>query len=171
MDALFSNHANLLTASILTTRDASALYTLKTTFGLRGRKVTLLRDENPPPGRPAGVGAIYWKEKTIEILGTRKTVKELRRIEGGIWKFNRTRHWRWAPDRREYELRHDDEGWKATINNNLSTAARLLVPARPHIFSTPPPPALHLTRTALEADEVFLILVLVYEETKRQDRT
>ncbi|KAG6819095.1 hypothetical protein H0H93_015514 [Arthromyces matolae] len=173
MDTYFDNSDNLLNSHILSTRDNSSLYTLKTTFGLRGRKVTLLIDENPPPGRSENVAALHWREKVFEIGGVKKTVADLRRREGKF--FKRTRHWRWTPERKEYELQYDeDKGWKATLNTSIQIAARLLISSRPHLFhffKKPNPPALHLTKTALEADEVFLILVLIYEEIKRQDRT
>lgn len=50
-------------------------------------------------------------------------------------------------------------------------AARFLVPFRPYLFSKPEPPLLHLTKTALEEDEVFMILIFIYSEVKRQDKT
>ncbi|KAF5372688.1 hypothetical protein D9615_009875 [Tricholomella constricta] len=171
MEAYFDNKGNILNACIRITRDQSTIYTLTTNFGLRGRKITILRDENPPLGRSGYVGHILWKEKAVEISGQRKSIAEIRRTEGGLLKLNKTRHWRWSPDSKEYEVRYDRKGWKATVNDNMSIAARFLVPSRPHLFSKPEPPSLHLTKTALEADEVFLILVLIYSEIKRQDQT
>ncbi|KAG6825814.1 hypothetical protein H0H93_000274, partial [Arthromyces matolae] len=124
-------------------------------------------------GRSGNVAALHWREKIFEIGGVRKSVADLRRREGRF--FKKTRHWRWTPERKEYELHYDEEeGWKATLNSSIQIAARLLVACRPHLFTfftKPTPPALHLTKTALEADEVFLILVFLYEEIKRQDRT
>ncbi|KAG6863847.1 hypothetical protein C0991_002705, partial [Blastosporella zonata] len=170
MEAYFDNKGNILNACVRSTRDKSVLYTLKTTFGLRGRKVTVLLDENPPPGRSAHVASLYWKDKLFEILGQRKYVSDIRRKEGRF--LSKTRHWKWSTERKEYELRYDeDEGWKAALNENMSIAARFLVPSRPYLFRKPPPPALHLTKTALERDEVFLILAMLYSEIKRQDST
>jgi hypothetical protein len=45
------------------------------------------------------------------------------------------------------------------------------VPFRPHLFSKSKPAVIHLTSTALAEDEVFLLLVFIYEEVKRQDKT
>ncbi|KAG6899582.1 hypothetical protein C0993_008956 [Termitomyces sp. T159_Od127] len=132
METYFDNKGNILNACIRSTRDKSALYTLKTTFGLRGRKVTILLDENPPPGRTSHVASLFWKDKSFDILGQRKTLSEVRRTQGGFFKKYvtycgfvvgdecslalRTRHWRWMAERKEYELRYDDdEGWKVTI--------------------------------------------------------
>ncbi|GLB38100.1 putative tyrosinase central domain-containing protein [Lyophyllum shimeji] len=173
MEAYFDNKGNILNARIRVARDHSAIYTLKTSFGgLRGRKVTVLQDENPgpplSPGKPACVGCIWWREKAVEVLGQRKAVREVRRTEG--W-FKKTHYWRWSEDRKEYELRHEHEGWKATLDQGLSIAARFRVPFRPHLFHKTITPEVHLTKPALEEDEVFLILAMIYEEIKRQDRT
>ena len=50
-------------------------------------------------------------------------------------------------------------------------AGRFSVPFRPHLFTKPKPTVLHLTQTALAEDEIFLILVFIYSEAKRQDET
>jgi hypothetical protein len=59
---------------------------------------------------------------------------------------------------------------QATLDD-ASVAAEFSVPFRPHLFSKPEPSKLHLTKTALERDEVFLLLVFIYSEVKRQDGT
>jgi hypothetical protein len=53
----------------------------------------------------------------------------------------------------------------------MCIAGRFAVPFRPHLFSKSPPPMVHLTKRALDEDEVFLILVFIYCEARRQDRT
>ncbi|KAJ7064896.1 hypothetical protein C8F01DRAFT_779538 [Mycena amicta] len=168
MEAAFDNKSNVLNAHIRAVHDNSILYTVRTTFGYRGRKDTILCDANPVPGASATVGAIHWQDKTLEIMGHRKPYSELKRQAGRF--FNRTRHWRWSPDRKDYELLFEGEEWKATLNQNMLIAGRFCVP-RPHLFSKQPPTLLHLTKTALAEDEIFLILVFIYCETKRQDRT
>lgn len=60
---------------------------------------------------------------------------------------------------------------QATLNTNSLVAARFIVPFRPHLFSKSEPATLHLTKTALQEDEVFLILAFIYSEARRQDRT
>jgi len=169
MDAFFDNNANVLNARIRISRDNSAIYSLKTTFGLRGRKITVLRDENPALGAPDIAGHIYWKEKVFEVCGVQKKLSEIRRVEGGFLK--KTNHWRWGSERKEFELKHNSEGWRAIFNDDTSTAAEFSVPFRPHLFTKPEPSTLHLTQMALEEDEVFLILVFIYSEVKRQDKT
>ncbi|CAK5274795.1 unnamed protein product [Mycena citricolor] len=169
MEAVFDNKNNVLNAQIRATHDNSVLYSLSTTFGYRGRKATILRDENPAPGASSIVGVIHWSDKTLEVFGHRKNCVELKRQTG--WFFNRTKYWRWSQERKEYELLYDDEEWKATLDHNMSIAGRFCVPSRPRLFSKTPPVLLHLTKTALAEDEVFLILVFVYCEARRQDKT
>ncbi|KAJ7792395.1 hypothetical protein B0H14DRAFT_169391 [Mycena olivaceomarginata] len=170
MEATFDNKTNVLNARIRT-HDNSVIYTLRTSFGYRGRKDTVLWDENPPAGAGAAAvaGAIHWQEKSLEVGGHRKSCKELKRCAGRF--YNRTRHWRWAPDRKEYEVVYEREEWKATLDHNMCIAGRFAVPFRPHLFSKSPPPMVHLTKRALDEDEVFLILVFIYCEARRQDRT
>jgi hypothetical protein len=60
---------------------------------------------------------------------------------------------------------------QATLDHNMVVAARFSVPFRPHLFRKPQPSMLHLTKTALEEDEVFLIMVFIFSEIKRQDKT
>ncbi|KAF7318906.1 hypothetical protein HMN09_00226400 [Mycena chlorophos] len=169
MEAVFDNKSNVLNAHIRAAHDNSVLYTLRTNFGYRGRKDTILCDANPAPGAPsATVGVIHWQDKSLEIMGHRKPCADLKRQAGKF--FNRTKHWRWAQDRKDYQILYDDEEWKATLNQNMLIAGRFCVP-RPHLFSKQPPTLLHLTQTALAEDEIFLILVFIYCETKRQDRT
>ncbi|KAF7360430.1 hypothetical protein MVEN_00773100 [Mycena venus] len=170
MEATFDNKTNVLNARIRAVHDNSVIYTLRTSFGYRGRKDTLLLDENPVPGTAtATVGAIHWQEKTLEISGHRKSCAELKRRAGRF--FNRTRHWRWGADRKEYEVVYEREEWKATLDHNMCIAGRFSVPFRPHLFSKSQPPLVHLTKRALEEDEVFLILVFIYCEARRQDKT
>jgi hypothetical protein len=86
MDAYFDNNSNLLNAKIRTAYDKSVVYSLNTNFGLRGRKHTVLRDENPAFSRPCIVGVIHWREKTFEIAGVKKRVSDIQRSEGGFFK-------------------------------------------------------------------------------------
>jgi hypothetical protein len=48
--------------------------------------------------------------------------------------------------------------------------ATLSVPYRPQLFGKPKPVVLNLSRVALARDEVFLMLVFIYNETKRQEK-
>jgi hypothetical protein len=48
---------------------------------------------------------------------------------------------------------------------------RFQVPFRPHLFTKSRAPKLRIKGAALVEDEVFLILVFIYSEAKRQDKT
>ncbi|KAJ7662563.1 hypothetical protein DFH06DRAFT_987163 [Mycena polygramma] len=173
MEAYFDNKTNITNARIRTVRDDAPMYAVQTSFAFQGRVRTVLRDENPllpasstSPSTDAGaviVGAINWKERSFEVRGQRRKYEEVRRKWGGL--FRKTRFWRWGTGRKEYELSYTQEEWKVLI------AARFTVPARPHLFTKSPPAVVYLTPDALAEDEVFLLLVFVYEEVKRQERT
>jgi hypothetical protein len=44
------------------------------------------------------------------------------------------------------------------------------VPYRPQLFGKAKPVVLNLSRDALARDEVFLMLIFIYNETKRQEK-
>lgn len=48
--------------------------------------------------------------------------------------------------------------------------ATFSVPFRPQLFGKAKPVVLNLSRVALARDEVFLMLVFIYNETKRQEK-
>jgi hypothetical protein len=87
MEATFDNKTNILNAQIRAVHDNSVIYSLRTSFGYRGRKDTILWDENPALGAAATVGAIHWQEKTLEISGHKKNCSDLKRHAGSF--FNR----------------------------------------------------------------------------------
>ncbi|ESK83493.1 hypothetical protein Moror_4878 [Moniliophthora roreri MCA 2997] len=229
MEVVFDNKSNVLNAKLHTMLDDAVIYTLETNYGFRGRRFTLLRDTNPLPGRrqsTAGsatgvtVGAINWREKTMEVNGVRKKIADLKRRKGNY--FSNTRCWQWSTERKEYELKYKDDEWKATFSQSENSAmtnkgkepskkeekhssdstspsdpsngdgsttldpmesidgpeqddggliGRFQVPFRPHLFTKSKPPKLRIKRAGLTEDEVFLILIFIYSEVKRQDQT
>ena len=107
--------------------------------------------------------------------------------------FVRTRFWRWSKDREEYEIAYDNQDkWQvkrrypqihmwplkakkkfmqALISEkNGDVEAILSVPFRPQLFEKEKPVVLNLSRVALSRNEVFLILVFIYGETKGQEK-
>ncbi|KAF7312472.1 hypothetical protein MIND_00260800 [Mycena indigotica] len=169
MEAYFDNKTNIVNARVCAVLDQAVMYTVETKFEFKGRFRTILRDENPVPGANAVVGAINWRDKSIEVLGHRQKLEEVRRKTGSL--FNKQKFWRWAPARKEYELVYTHEEWKATIEDGKTIAGRFCIPFRPHLFHKSERPVVHLTSTALAEDEVFLLLVFLYEEVRRQDKT
>ncbi|THV01111.1 hypothetical protein K435DRAFT_793574 [Dendrothele bispora CBS 962.96] len=274
MEVTFSNKTNILEALLLTSHENSPIYEVKSTFGLLGRKITILKDVNPltsnsvrpNSGRraadasrtkePVTVGAIHWREKVFEIHGVKKDVSDIKKKKGLL---SKSRYWKWADDRKEYEVKHDgDKEWVVTYcppppspavasssksrsakskepepvpskskskpetkrelsssassdpnskshrhpkhqsqdrtpsstsnpetdaynasHTHISTisssssdtaldkspthAGTFSVPYRPHLFSSKHP------QSSLEEDEIFLILVLIYSEARRQE--
>ncbi|KAF8816006.1 hypothetical protein BYT27DRAFT_6483652 [Phlegmacium glaucopus] len=170
MEAIFDNHANLLNTRLQSSHDNSIIYAISTSQTLWGRKYTYLRDANPALGEaPTTVGTIDWKKKTFEIQGQRKSIKNIKRIPKGSSKGSR--FWRWSDDREEYEIVYKKRMWKGLLSaKNNDAEATLSVPFRSQLFGKTKPMVLNLSRTALAKDEVFLILVLIYSQTKRRDR-
>ncbi|KAJ7067097.1 hypothetical protein C8F01DRAFT_1247498 [Mycena amicta] len=169
MEAFFDNKTNIVNARICAVLDQAVMYTVETKFEFQGRLRTVLRDENPIPGANAIVGAINWRDKSFEVAAQRRKLDEVRRTTGNL--FNKQKFWRWLPTRKEYELSYTHEEWKATIEDGKTITGRFCVPFRPHLFHKSKPAVVHLTSTALSEDEVFLLLVFIYEEVKRQDKT
>jgi hypothetical protein len=58
-----------------------------------------------------------------------------------------------------------------TAKEDRRTSASLFIPYRIHLFHKTKPAVLRMKSNALLQDEVFLLLVLIYSETKRQDST
>ncbi|KAG7446824.1 uncharacterized protein BT62DRAFT_967583 [Guyanagaster necrorhizus] len=173
MEAFFDNKNNVVNARIRSSVDESVLYTLKTTFNFRGRHVTILQDANPGPGGVVTVGAIHWQDRIIEVLGHKKKFSDVKRHAGKP--FRKCRYWKWDEGRTEYSLKYNYEDWKVRVLDailpNDEVAGTFAVPFRPHLFSKATPTTLELTREGLAKDEVFLILIFVYSEAKRQDQT
>jgi hypothetical protein len=59
---------------------------------------------------------------------------------------------------------------QAVLSDGLMIAATMSVPFRPHLFTKMEPVILNITETALLDDEIFLLLVFVYSEAKRQEQ-
>jgi len=88
MEVVFDNKANVLSAKLHTRHDNSIIYTISTEETLwRGRVVTYLRDRNPLSGADSVVvGAINWKKKTFDIMGTKRCFENVRRKVGEFGK-------------------------------------------------------------------------------------
>ncbi|KAH8825575.1 hypothetical protein DL96DRAFT_1734473 [Flagelloscypha sp. PMI_526] len=173
MEAYFSNKSNLLKCTIISTASNDVLYTVQTSYGAFKRlKTTLLVDTNPAPGQSPNAGAIHWSDKVIEVHGVRKSVEDCRRREGSI--LSKKQFWKWPPseddeERREYRLLFEKSAWKAFVSE-MYTSATFAVPGPPLLFSKPKPGTVNIDKVSLEQDEVFLILVFIYLEVKRQEK-
>ncbi|KIJ92944.1 hypothetical protein K443DRAFT_684900 [Laccaria amethystina LaAM-08-1] len=161
--------SRVLNAKIRTTHDDTVIYSVTTSEGLWGRRYTFLKDANPALGDSTTVGVIHWNEKILEVCGHKKSLKDIRRKPQGLI---RERYWRWSSDRREFVIDFQEDEWKVKINNskNVTVEGSFDVPYRPRLFGKTTPMVFHLSRKALAKDEVFLILVLIYSESKRQEK-
>ncbi|KDR69742.1 hypothetical protein GALMADRAFT_160249 [Galerina marginata CBS 339.88] len=170
MEATFDNKANVLNAKLHAAHDNSVIYSITTDQAVFSRKYTYVRDTNPALGGDSTiVGVINWGKKTFEINGQRKALGEVRRKVGGFR--NKSRFWKWTEDRDEYNVVHREDGWEATCTRTGIVEATFAVPYRPQLFGKTTPVVLSLSRVALAKDEVFLILVFIYCEIKRQEKT
>ncbi|KAK2464487.1 hypothetical protein APHAL10511_003466 [Amanita phalloides] len=185
MEAIFDNKTNVLDTHIRATHDNSVIYTVTTTFGFWGRKqVTILKDANPPPGESPVVGAINWKERYFEVHAHRKVLSEIKKKEqislqsvmNGFekWDMTRARFWKWSPQAREYQVSFNKNEWQvltADSEDEKELVGAFSVAFRPRIIHKEKPLSLKLSRKALKNDEVFLILLLIYSEAKRQEES
>lgn len=83
---IFDNKTNVLNARIYTKHDGLPIYSVTTSSGVFGRKMTLVKDLNPLPGDIVVVGVINWRERLFEVRGQRKAIKDIKRREGGLLK-------------------------------------------------------------------------------------
>ncbi|KAF8624258.1 hypothetical protein AX15_005963 [Amanita polypyramis BW_CC] len=172
MEAFFDTRNNVLNAHICATRDSSAIYTVTTSFGFLGSKlVTILKDANPPPGESPTVGAINWKDRYFEVHAHRKPISEIKRKDRVS--IQTARYWKWSSHGREYQVSFGEKEWQVLALNDSEKeiVGTFSVPFRPHLIRKATPLSFDLSRKALEKDEVFLILLLIYSEAKRQENS
>ncbi|KIM36902.1 hypothetical protein M413DRAFT_448828 [Hebeloma cylindrosporum] len=173
MEAIFDNKSDVLNAKLHATHDNSVIYSISTDETIWSRTYTYVKDLNPAQGGdPTLVGAINWAKKTFEIQGQRKGLDDVRRKPPGLALIrNKSRFWKWGEGREEYDIVHNEEGWEATCTRTGVVEATFTVPYRPQLFGKTKPLVLNLSRVALAKDEVFLLLVFIYCEIKRQEKT
>ncbi|KIY49191.1 hypothetical protein FISHEDRAFT_41878 [Fistulina hepatica ATCC 64428] len=179
MEAFFDNGLDLYNCNLRSCLDENILYSLTTKEVGRSAKNTVLKDANPVPGMPATVGVIHWKEKAIELYGTKKPCSELREVKGSF--FKKRYFWRWAPTRKQYEVEYNEQ--ESSLRYSISSfeclqvaydgveAATFYMPAQPKLFGKLKPSRVGVVPHALKEDEQFLIALLVYLEGRRQVQT
>jgi len=74
-------------------------------------------------------------------------------------------------DEKKYQYEEVQELDLEKAKEERRTRASLFIPYRNHLFHKNKPAVLKMKSKALLQDEVFLLLVFIYSETKRQDRT
>ncbi|KAJ6546667.1 hypothetical protein DFH09DRAFT_638078 [Mycena vulgaris] len=108
---------------------------------------------------------IDWRERTFEIAGVKVGVDHLKRK---ISNFSETRYWKWR-NGEEYKVKYlpEEDLWMVTLHSGEAVAE----------FSTcleykpKTTPILHIAEDLQDSNERrFLLLVLLYSETRRLDR-
>ncbi|KAJ7869792.1 hypothetical protein B0H13DRAFT_2350794 [Mycena leptocephala] len=138
----------------------SNLYTTSTDRGMLGRKVTSLEMAGSLSG---STGKIHWRDKTFELGGKTQKWKEL---EGSTKWFSLDREWEWSGY--TYTVKHAHHKW--TVTNSHGEVA-CLTEYKPHLFHDSEHATLRISPEIRdEHQRAFIILVLLYSETKRLDR-
>ncbi|KAF8217481.1 hypothetical protein K438DRAFT_1952370 [Mycena galopus ATCC 62051] len=143
--------------------DADVNYTIRTAQPNPSlRQITSLEG---PPGRPKAM--IDWKSRAFEIRGAKRFIEQLCTKRGT---FSSSRYWSWF-DAEEYKVK-----WEAEIEHTWTIHAydgRVLASFTPktrRLFHANTMPMLKISPSITDEDEEeFIILILLYSETKRME--
>ncbi|GLB34685.1 hypothetical protein LshimejAT787_0202500 [Lyophyllum shimeji] len=144
-------------------------YSTSTTSNVLGPKLTLL---TPSVVRntygPALDGAIDWKEETFVIGGRSAKWANLKcklsRRSGSA------REWKWFGERFTVKYESGTGRWTAKSGSPAHADDAVFTVRKHRIFGADDPATIEFALNVSARDMVFLILVLIYSETKRQQR-
>ncbi|KAJ7292169.1 hypothetical protein C8J57DRAFT_1458668, partial [Mycena rebaudengoi] len=137
----------------------SNAYTTSTSRGMRGLKITQLASGF----FPGTAGRIDWRDKSFEIAGRTQKIKRI--SSSGGW-FSLSRDWKWGAH--TYTLKYSRKGW--TAKTSMGEVAHYNS-YKPHLFRSSDHAAIQISPAIQDQHEiVFLILVMLYSETKRLER-
>ncbi|KAJ7869793.1 hypothetical protein B0H13DRAFT_2350795 [Mycena leptocephala] len=137
----------------------SNLYTTSSDRGMLGRKVTSLDKAGFLSG---SAGKIHWRDKTFEIGGRHRNGRNSRALLDGLLR----REWEWSGY--TYTVKHAHHKW--TVTNSHGEVA-CLTEYKPHLLRSNEHATLRISPEIQdEHQRAFIILVLLYSETKRQDK-
>ncbi|KAJ7719275.1 hypothetical protein B0H16DRAFT_1739470 [Mycena metata] len=124
------------------------------------RQVTYLR------GAPETANSIIdWKRNTFEISGMKRHMSDVRTKRGA---FSSTRYWTWF-DAEEYKVKYEaemDKTW--TVFSYDGSVLATFTSTVHRMFHNSSMPVLSLSEGIADEDERrFIILILLYSETKR----
>ncbi|KAJ7445104.1 hypothetical protein FB451DRAFT_1568233 [Mycena latifolia] len=132
-----------------------------TTSSSSDRKTTTLKTAG---FLSSSAGKIHWRDKSFEIGGR---TKKWRKVESSAGWFTSGREWEWSGH--TYTVKHSHNKWTAT-NSQGSTVAHF-APHKFYLFSSSEHASLNISPEIQdEHQRAFLILVMLYSETKRQDK-
>ncbi|KAF7326309.1 hypothetical protein MKEN_00484300 [Mycena kentingensis (nom. inval.)] len=142
--------------------DKEVEYTVGTVKRGSTRLTTALRE--PGAGKEP-TALIDWRARLFEISGHRKRVVEMKSTKGA---FSSSRYWSWF-DEEEYRVKYSAEmahTW--TLYSYTGDVLATLTSAVHRLLAQNSLPVLRIASTVTDEDERrFIVLVLLYSETKR----
>ncbi|KAK6967096.1 hypothetical protein R3P38DRAFT_837317 [Favolaschia claudopus] len=171
MDSFTFDSERITKSAILSARgNRSVHYTSNTSKNLFARQCTTVEDATGTIR-----GAIDWKERTFEIMGEggkKESVDLLKRKDPSQTFATSTRFWRWSSQGEEYKVRYSNSTstWIVTV---LSTGELVseLTSTIERVFKSNTLPTWNISRDVRnETERLFILMVLLYSETKRLDR-
>ncbi|KAJ7258384.1 hypothetical protein B0H12DRAFT_1109771 [Mycena haematopus] len=152
----------ILNSRICGEDDPDLTYTTYTIQNRSSRQTTSLHGS---PGRPKAI--IDWTRRTFEIRGAKRNIEQLRSKRGT---FSSSRFWSWF-DAEEYRVK-----WAAEIEHTWTvysydgTVLATFTPRTRRLFHPNTMPVLKVSPSVVDEDEgEFLMLILLYSETKRME--
>ncbi|KAJ7307654.1 hypothetical protein DFH08DRAFT_492973 [Mycena albidolilacea] len=155
----FAFDSERITKSSIQSTETHSRYTTRTVKHVLSRHCTILEDSTGTV-----CGTIDWRERTLELGGKKASIEQLKRK---VSNFSMTRYWKWV-DGDEYKVKYAENMWIVTASMGevvaefTSTVERAL---RSNLF-----PVWRIARDVRDEERQFLLLILLYSETKRLDR-
>ncbi|KAF7318445.1 hypothetical protein HMN09_00353700 [Mycena chlorophos] len=172
-DTLLFSSPKILSSTLLHSDDKEVAYTVNTVRVGRQKATTTLLEyvdtaEGGAHGQQVQVGTIDWRAKTFEVGlggGERRKVHDLYTKRGT---FSSSRYWSWF-DQDEYKVKYSAETehtW--TLFSYSGQAIATLTSRVQRIIGASSLPTIRILSNIQSDDERrFIILVLLYSETKR----
>ncbi|KAG6831972.1 hypothetical protein H0H87_003307 [Tephrocybe sp. NHM501043] len=111
-------------------------------------------------------GEINWKEETFSIAGLATRCDELRSKPDGVK--DSTREWHWIG--KKYWVKYHDNIWRARVGSAHANAEATFTLRKSRLLSQSDPATIDFIPGVSSRDRLFLLLVFVFCETKRQER-
>ncbi|KAF8142894.1 hypothetical protein K438DRAFT_1784249 [Mycena galopus ATCC 62051] len=141
--------------------DGAVHYTIMTTHGFMGRKLTTIASAS-------GVsGFINWREKSFVINGVQRGWNSLKTRSGGVFSSEHT--WNWGP--RPFKLKYHDSHREllATPSVGDSSDTVRFTTYHPHLFSDNERAVISFPQTMQESERMFVLMAILQTEIQRQD--
>lgn len=112
--------------------------------------------------------AIRWRERRFETGGVKRDWSTFKYKPAGI--FSKTRKWHWSGESFTVKFLIDDDKWIASSDSSRHPTRATFYPYKYHFFGPSEPGYISFSPDVSDEDTIFLILVMIYSETRRQDR-